>query len=167
MKSSKRSSMQPLPKTANTLSAAIVVVAAIGFVDAAYLAAKFFSGGPIPCSLLNGCETVTTSAYATIAGVPVALLGAVFYFGMLVLAVIFRENGNALWARILLLGGVLGFLFSLWLVAVQVFILDALCLYCLISAGASTLLFVLGILLVRDMRKQQPLFAGEAGAERI
>jgi len=159
--------MKQLPKTASFLSAAIIAVAAVGFVDAAYLAAKHFSGGPIPCSLLNGCEKVTTSPYATFAGIPVALLGAIFYFGMLVLGIIFRETGRSVFAKLLGLGGVLGFLFSLWFVFVQVFILDALCLYCLISAGTSTLLFVFGFLLVRDIRKQQPLFDGETDVEQM
>ena len=99
-----------------------------------------------------------TSGYATIAGVPVALLGAIFYFSMLVLGVIFREVGVAMLATFLFIGGALGFLFSLWLVAVQVFILDALCLYCLISAGTSTVLFILSFLLMRNARRQQPLF---------
>lgn len=159
--------MKPLPKTANRLSAAIIAAAAIGFIDAAYLAAKHIAGSPVECSLLNGCEKVTTSAYATIGGIPVALLGAIFYLGMLAFGIAFRETGGFRYATLLSLGGALGFLFSLWLVWVQVLILDALCLYCLVSAGTSTLLFIFGFLLVRDIRKQQPLFAGEAGAERI
>jgi len=159
--------MKPLPKTANLLSVALIAVAAIGFVDAAYLAAKHFSGSTVECSLFDGCEKVTTSAYATVTGIPVALLGAVFYFDMLVLGILFRETGDSMFAKILFLGGAGGFLFSLWLVLVQVFILDALCLYCLISAGTSTLLVIFGVLLVRDIRKQQPFFAGDPDAKPI
>lgn len=146
--------MKPLPKTANVLAVLIIAVAGIGVIDATYLTAKYFSGGPIPCSLLNGCEKVTTSAYATLGGVPVALLGALFYLAMLSAAVLFRETGRPFYARLLLGGGGIGFLFSLWLVGVQVFILDALCLYCLVSAGTSTALLVLTLGLFRFMRTQ-------------
>lgn len=158
--------MKPLPRTANAFSLGIIA-AAVGLVDAAYLAAKHFSGSPVECSLLNGCEKVTTSAYATIADVPVALLGAVFYFGMLIAGVTFRETSDSRLAIFLFLGGMLGFLFSLWLVAAQVFILNALCFWCLVSAGTSTLLFLFGFLLVRDIRKRRLLVAGESGAAEV
>lgn len=147
--------MKPLQRTVNILSALVIAASAIGFIDATYLTAKYFSGGPIPCSLLNGCEKVTTSSYATLLGVPVALLGALFYLTMLVFAVLFRESGRAFFVRLLFIGGIGGFLFSLWLVGVQVFILDALCLYCLVSAGTSTTLFVLSVFLFRNLRKEE------------
>ncbi|RJQ37121.1 vitamin K epoxide reductase family protein [Candidatus Parcubacteria bacterium] len=137
--------MKPLPRIVSVLSAALIIAAAIGFLDAAYLAAKYFTGGPIACSVLDGCDTVTKSAYAVPAGIPVAVLGVMFYASVLVLALVFRERRSVTIARLLAIAGAIGFLASVWLVSVQVFILDALCLYCILSAGSSTAIFILGI----------------------
>jgi len=42
----------------------------VGFLDASYLTAKHYLNFEIPCSILNGCEQVLTSQYATLFGVP-------------------------------------------------------------------------------------------------
>ncbi|OHA32010.1 MAG: hypothetical protein A2928_00260 [Candidatus Taylorbacteria bacterium RIFCSPLOWO2_01_FULL_45_15b] len=46
-----------------------------------------------------------------------------------------------------------GFLVSLLLLYVQAFVLHAYCLYCLLSAGTSTLLFILGMAILRQIKK--------------
>ena len=57
----------------------ILILAFAGFVDATYLTISHFRGTALACTISNGCETVTTSAYATLFGLPVALLGLLFY----------------------------------------------------------------------------------------
>ena len=135
------------PLTAsNRIIILIAVISFLGFLDASYLAAKYYLGGPLPCSILDGCDTVTTSKYSAIAGVPVALLGAVYYLIIFVLAISYLESKKDKLMFLISRFTVIGFLASLWFVYLQVFVLKALCLYCLFSALTSTALFAISAL---------------------
>lgn len=121
-----------------------LVVSFLGWLDATYLVIKHYQGVTPPCTLLHGCEIVTTSAYSILWGIPLALYGAVYYLLVFVLSIIYLETGNA---RLLRLAGrftVIGFLASLYFVYLQLFVIEAICVYCLGSATTSTLLFVAG-----------------------
>jgi uncharacterized membrane protein len=126
-----------------------VLVSFAGFLDASYLTAKHYLGTPIGCSIFEGCEKVTTSQYATIGAIPVALLGAIYYLALFALAVAYLDTKRekimvfAAWLT------PLGFLASLWFVYLQLFVIKAICLYCLISALTSTALFVLGLFVIK------------------
>ena len=126
----------------NKLIALFGVLALIGFIDASYLALKYFLGGPIPCFVASGCDTVTTSIYARMLGVPVALLGALYYLAILVLLVAYADSRWVFLFFVASYATILGFAMSLWFVFVQAFLLNAFCFYCLISATTSTLLFL-------------------------
>lgn len=122
-----------------------LVLSFIGFLDALYLTITHYSGATPSCSFLKGCDLVVTSQYSTILGVPVALLGAAYYFSLFVLSAIFIDGKRV---RILVVAAYLtavGFLASLWFLFLQIFIIQAICIYCLISAATSTLLFVTGM----------------------
>lgn len=125
-------------------------VAVLGLLDAAYLTAKHYQGVPPACSLLKGCEVVTTSAYATVLGVPVALGGAVYYFFSIVLLALFLEFRRRVFLQLLFLLVSGGLLATAWFVFVQIFILQAICLYCMASAASTVILFILGILSLRS-----------------
>jgi len=118
-------------------------VSFIGLVDASYLTAKHYSGGSVTCSILNGCDEVLNSEYAVIYKIPLALLGAFYYlivFGLGSVFLFYKQKGLE---KYLLFLTSVGFIFSLWLVYLQVFIIKSLCLYCLVSAFLSITLFVL------------------------
>lgn len=120
-------------------------VAALGLFDAAYLAAKHFQGIPPSCSLLEGCEVVTTSVYAVVWGMPVALAGVFYYIAAIVLLALFLELRRKFLLQLLVVlvsGGVLA---TAWFVFAQIFLLRAACFYCMISAGSSAALFILGM----------------------
>lgn len=124
----------------------IVVVSFIGFLDSTYLTAQHYLGFELNCSVFNGCETVTTSEYSVVAGVPVALLGALYYFVLFIGMFVYFDLQDKRVLRVLMLFTVFGFLASLWFLYLQIFVIKALCLYCLVSATTSTLLFVFGML---------------------
>jgi len=54
----------------------MLVLSAIGFLDATYLTVEHYRGEIPPCAIIGGCEAVLTSPQAKIADVPVALLGS-------------------------------------------------------------------------------------------
>ena len=141
---------------ANRLVVFVILIASIvGFTDASYLAAKYYSGSAVECAILAGCAQVTTSQYAEIAGVSIALIGAIYYFLLFVLGVLFREKSDARFlAAIVALSG-LGFLASIWFTYLQVAVIRALCVYCLTSAASTTAIFVSSLFLVK-MRQRPP-----------
>ena len=137
---------------------ALLIFSAAGLFDAAFLASRYFRGTPVVCSLLDGCEIVTTSAYAAIGPVPVALLGVLFYAAVFFGAALYLGTGRERVLRAIAYLTIPGFLATLWFVFVQAFILDAYCEYCLISALTSTVLFILGIIVLwRTQRRSLPL----------
>lgn len=114
----------------------------LGFIDAAYLSAEHYLGRIPPCSLAGRCEAVLTSEYAVIFGVPVALIGALYYFAIFALLFSFRETGDGKFIAILFALSAAGFLFSAWFVYIQLFVLHAICPYCMGSAVMSALIFI-------------------------
>lgn len=137
--------MPPAPSNNLPLWTRVTLLAlgAIGFADATFLTIKRYTGGSLPCSLLKGCDVVTTSAYSAFAGIPVSLLGALFYLSVIMLTVLYWQTGKR-WVLIKLwVLSILAFLASLGFVYVQGWILHAWCLYCLVSAAISTLVCAL------------------------
>ncbi len=120
------------------------IVALIGIVDSAYLTAKHFSGAQVPCSIISGCETVLTSSYAEIAGIPTAAFGVLAYLVAFSLALLTAFGNRSLWkvfgATVILMSG-----FTLWLIYLQAFVIGAFCQFCLISAATTLTLLAIYI----------------------
>ena len=119
----------------------LVLLAVAGFCDAAYLSAEHFAGVIPPCTLA-GCDTVLTSAYSVMFGIPVAVLGALYYFALLVVYLVYYEAKDTRALNFAFHLSVLGFISDIWFVSAQAFIIHAWCQYCLFSAAASTLIFI-------------------------
>jgi len=124
---------------------ALLLISLLGFIDAGYLTAKHFQGETPTCSLIKGCDIVTTSQYAEIFGVPVALLGVLYYLTIFILSLIYLDTQNKQVLKIIPGLTVLGLAASIYFVILQLFVIKALCLYCLGSALTSTALFILGM----------------------
>ena len=120
-----------------------------GLIDASYLAAKHYSGTIPPCAIVKGCEAVTTSQYATIGlpavegGISVALLGAIYYLIVLIISIAIIETKNDSLKKFLAGFSAIGLLASIWFISLQLFVIKALCLYCLVSAFTSISIFIL------------------------
>ena len=144
--------MKQIPKT---LLAGFLLFAFIGFADAAYLTAKHYLGEIPPCSIVTGCETVLTSAYATLPGnIPIALVGALYYLMLFIGGVIYLDTKNTFILKTTAYGTTVGFLTSVILINLQVFIIRAICLYCVVSAAASTILFIISLVILKRIKKE-------------
>jgi uncharacterized membrane protein len=104
-----------------------VILALAGALLAGYLTRAHYGDGSVSCPIGGGCETVQESAYAEIAGVPVALLGLAAYLAVLGL-LLWDAPPARLAAAALALTGLL---FSGYLLVVQAFVLEAFCIWCL------------------------------------
>ena len=143
--------MKPISKY---LVAFFFIVAFIGFIDASYLTLNHYAGIVPPCFITEGCDVVTTSAYSKIVGLPVALLGALYYLSMLVLMLYYIDKEDSRALKTISVLSLFGFIFSLWFVYAQIFVIRSLCTYCLLSAVTSTILFICGIYFWRTVRTQ-------------
>lgn len=124
------------------LPLAAAIVALLGLADSIYLTVHHYTAEPVPCSILEGCETVLTSSYAEIGGVPLAALGAVAYFAAFSLALLAAFGDRRMWklygVQATIMACVSGFL-----VYIQGAVIGAFCQFCLLSAVTSLTLFVL------------------------
>lgn len=125
-----------------------VIVAFAGFVDALYLTVSHFQSSPLNCSFLDGCNIVTSSEHAAWGPVPVAFVGAIYYLTAFFLSLTYITNKNERFLEIAMGLSGIGFFASFWFVILQVFIIEALCLYCMISALTSTSLFIFAIMIL-------------------
>ncbi|HKB19640.1 MAG TPA: vitamin K epoxide reductase family protein [Gaiellaceae bacterium] len=110
------------------LRVAVGAIAAVGAGIAAYLTYTHFAHEAIVCAT-GGCETVQSSKYAELAGIPVALLGLAAYVFVLGTAFFRGELARAAGA----VTAVAGVLFGVYLLVVQLAVIGALCQWCLAS----------------------------------
>lgn len=123
------------------------VVALFGLADAIYLTVHHYTATPVPCSLVEGCEMVLTSAYATIWGIPLALFGGAAYLSAFVLALLSAFGNRLTW--ILFIAQVIFMaVFSVWLIYLQAFVIGAFCQFCLLSAGVTFTLLIIALISV-------------------
>lgn len=99
--------------------------------------------GELSCSI-GSCETVQTSRWATFLGLPVAAWGLGFYLLVFALALAGTvgpmEDSAALgWA--LLAVTAWGVLFSAWLTYLELFVIHAICMWCVVSAVLTLAIF--------------------------
>ncbi len=140
-------SLKPLTPIPRGLVWAFIITNFLGFLDATFLTAEHYLGPLLGCPIFGGCDKVLVSPYSAVGGIPVALLGAIYYLAIFVLGVAYLDTERTRILRFAASLTPLGFLASLWFLYLQLFVIKALCFYCLISLITSTLLFVLGLLM--------------------
>ena len=123
------------------LPVAAAVLGLIGLADSAYLTVHHYTAEPVPCSIVEGCETVLTSAYATIGDFPIAAIGALGYFIAFSLAVLAAYGNRTAWLLFGIQAAVMAAV-SAYLIYLQGFVIGAFCQFCLVSAATSIGLFV-------------------------
>jgi len=105
----------------------VAIVALAGIAVAGYLSWAHYADSTVVCVAGGGCETVQKSKYSEMAGVPVAALGLVAYVVVLALTAwdswIARLSAAAI--------ALTGLLFGAYLLALQFFVIDAICVWCL------------------------------------
>ena len=127
-----------------TVRAASAVLAAAGAAIAGYLLYARETGGELVCAT-GGCETVQSSPYAEVLGVPVAALALAGFLGLLVAALARGE-----WARLSQATLALAaFLFSGYLLYIQLAVVEAICQWCLATDVITTAIAALALLRLR------------------
>jgi uncharacterized membrane protein len=139
---------------------ALAALAYVGFVVSAYLTLVHYRGYVSPCYVVQGCETVQTSKYSVILGVPVALVGALFFGLMFYLAVGLLRSASVMLVRVFKVFAFLGALAIIPLFLLQAIVLKAFCTYCLATEVIMLAIWVLSFLVTAPRRSPGRLEAG-------
>jgi uncharacterized membrane protein len=123
-----------------------LLIAVLGIAVASYLTyAHYTDASNLACSdkgVIN-CAKVTTSAQSRFLGMPVAVLGLTFFVVMAVACLPWawrRQERIVRLGRLAAAGG--GLVMVLWLVYAELFIIDAICLWCTVVHGLTLLFFI-------------------------
>ena len=110
--------------------------------------------GNLSCSV-GSCETVNSSKWATFLGLPVAGWGVAWYVAMFVLAIVStgsRFADSPLVSLVLLGVAASGLIFSLYLTYLELFVINAICQWCVVSAIIVTIIFFFPVADYRESR---------------
>jgi len=95
------------------------------------------------CTFGEGCEQVQNSEYSTFFGIPLSLLGLLSFIFLLYLYIHGHKSDTAHY--LFRLTVFVGFIFALYLIFLQIFILQAFCSSCMIVDVSSIILFILSL----------------------
>ncbi len=125
---------------------AIPILGLMGLGIATYLAYVEITHVEALCGPIGECNIVQSGSYALILGIPVAVLGVLYYLAIGALWVGQRYLGGR-WANLTILGllgmTLFGVLFSIYLTCLELFVVRAVCTWCLGSAVVTTILMLL------------------------
>ena len=123
----------------------IVLLGLFGFSVSFYIYDKKKQKKKLICPRRSNCETVIHSDYSRILGVPVEVLGMIYYtFISITYSAVFIFHIWSQTTALLLLGvSMCSVLFSVYLVTLQIFIIRHMCVWCLLSAFTSLAIFIL------------------------
>ena len=141
----------PFPRMAAAL------LSLLGLLDAAYLALERITGGPITCPVGGGCETVQSSPYALLFGVPVAFIGVAGYAALLVVALLSLQEMNlgSISPDVLLLAlASIALLAGVYFMYLQVAVIGAICFWCAMAALLDLLIWLAALINWRLMRQE-------------
>jgi uncharacterized membrane protein len=135
------------------MSAALLSLAGL-FISAYLYLYKIGKIGSLACGA-GDCETVQLSEWSRFAGMDVALIGIVGYAGLLALSLAALQPPLATrrWPATLLVAlAALGLLFTVYLTYLELFVINAICRWCLASAVVILALLVVALLEWRRMK---------------
>ena len=125
-----------------------IALALLGLAVSIYMTVFKLTDNARMCLGNGGCSKVNSSVYSEVDGIPVAVIGAGGY--AVIAALLFLEDRNQFLKQngtMIVFGlALVGFLFTLYLVYVEIALIHALCPFCLTSQISMTIIFILSII---------------------
>ena len=131
-----------------TLYRISIGLAILGILVSVYMTIFKLTENQKMCLGNGGCSVVNSSSYSEVSGIPVALIGVGGYLVILAILLIenrirfFKQNGTLIVFGLSLVG----FLFTLYLIYVELALIHALCPFCVTSQITMTILFILSVI---------------------
>jgi uncharacterized membrane protein len=144
----------------------IAALSLVGILIALYLTLyKLGVIGSLTCSV-GSCETVNTSRWATFLGLPVAAWGLGAYVALFALSMAGttdRYAGSTMLSWLLVAIAAWSVIFSAWLTYIELFVIHAICIWCVTSAVILVLILVASVVDLKGARSAK----GARGAELL
>ncbi len=133
-----------------------LILGLLGLANSAYLSWIKLAGTTAACAGIGDCETVNTSIYSQVGGLPVAVLGAVGYLSIVMVVAAILRRGRAGDDLGLVLFGLttVGVLYSAYLTYIELAVLHAICPFCAASALIMLGLWIISLVLLRQSSSQ-------------
>ncbi len=133
----------------------VFIFALIGLLVSVYLWYGYSQPQSISCTLVLGCEQVRQSDFSKFAGIDIPVYGFLFYLGLCVLVLLqFVPRRIFAWeSSLLLFYGLAGVMVSVILTGIEIFVIQAICQWCLLSAIITVVVFI-SILRARYLSKK-------------
>ena len=127
---------------------ASLVLACLGTLDATYLLIYKLTNIHAMCLGNGGCHDVNFSPFSQIAGIPVSVFGLAAYLGIAGILLLERRFKIAYESGPLAIFGIslAGVAFTIYLTWLELYVIHAICPFCMASAVIITLIFVLAII---------------------
>ena len=112
--------------------------------------------GELSCSI-GSCETVNTSTWSRLLGLPVAAWGLLFYLDVFAISLIGtfpRFEDERVISLVLVAEAAVGVLFSAWLTYLELGVIHAICIWCVTSAVIVTLILLVSVADLREFRAE-------------
>lgn len=125
-----------------------IALTIIGLLVSIYMTIYKVTNNESMCIGSSGCSEVNASRYSEINGIPVAVLGVIGYAAILALLFLeqrpgfFQENGTMMFFGVSLLG----FLFTVYLIYLEIALIKAYCPFCLTSQAVMTVIFIISVI---------------------
>jgi uncharacterized membrane protein len=127
---------------------ASIALVIVGLLVSIYMTIYKVTSNDSMCLGSGDCSTVNASIYSEVNNIPVAAIGILGYLA--ILGVLFFENRNSFFRQngtLMIFGMALtGFIFTVWLIYVEVALLKAICPFCVTSQVAMTLIFIMAVI---------------------
>jgi uncharacterized membrane protein len=126
----------------------LIPLSLAGLGTSSYLTYSHYADQATVCAGVGSCEFVQSSEYSEIIGVPVALMGLLFFFALAALSLlrVILWQREVEWARPLAFSMSLGgTAFVSYLTYVELFVIDAICVWC-VATAALTIASLLAVL---------------------
>jgi uncharacterized membrane protein len=132
----------------------MLALALIGIAAAVYVAHGNYTGQPLWCPIVDGCNAVVNSPYSRVFGVPMSYFGFIYFLYMFALAarLAFDPLSRSLRFRAILYAG-MGAASSMYFMYLQLGFIREVCSYCLIAAVTTFLLLIAALWHLQATRK--------------
>jgi uncharacterized membrane protein len=130
------------------LSQLLVALVVVGLLVSIYMTVFKITSNEKMCVGSKDCSVVNASRYSEVNGVPVAVIGVAGYTTLLALLWLekrpgfFKQNGTMIFFGVSLVG----FLFTAYLVFVEIALIKAYCPFCITSQVSMTIIFILAVI---------------------
>ncbi len=131
-------------KSFNVLLYIFLFVGLVGLWASLYLTIAYYTGVPLSCEFINGCNAIIQSEYSYIIGVSMPSIGVVYYLFTILNVFLYLHHRSNFTVSILNFLTTLGFFVSLYFLYLQLYLVELICAYCMTLTISAIILFVLG-----------------------